>query len=78
MFPNCLDLIIVITCGVEIIFFSMALTALTGPWPLLQFRNNFFYTGGRTAWTYDKPVARPLPTHRTAQTQNKHTQTSMP
>jgi hypothetical protein len=26
----------------------------------------------------DQPVARPLPTHGTAQTQNKHTQTSMP
>jgi hypothetical protein len=26
----------------------------------------------------DQPVARPLPTHRTTQTQNKHTQISMP
>jgi hypothetical protein len=26
----------------------------------------------------DQPVARPLPAHRTAQTQNKRTQTSMP
>jgi hypothetical protein len=26
----------------------------------------------------DQPVARPLPTHRTAQTQNKRTQTSIP
>jgi hypothetical protein len=26
----------------------------------------------------DKPVARPLPAHRTTQTQNKRTQTSMP
>jgi hypothetical protein len=25
----------------------------------------------------DEPVARPLPTHRTTQTQNKHTDTSM-
>jgi hypothetical protein len=36
------------------------------------------YTVGRTPWTRDRPVARPLPTHRTTQTQNKHTQTSMP
>jgi hypothetical protein len=36
------------------------------------------YTVGRTPWTRDQPVARPLPTHRTAQTQNKRTQTSMP
>jgi hypothetical protein len=36
-----------------------------------------FYTNGRTAWMGDQPVARPLPPHRTAQTQNKRTQTSM-
>jgi hypothetical protein len=30
-----------------------------------------FYTDGRTPWTSDKPVARPLPTQRTTQTQNK-------
>jgi hypothetical protein len=35
------------------------------------------YTVSRTPWTADKPVARPLPTHRTTQTQNKCTQTSM-
>jgi hypothetical protein len=36
------------------------------------------YTVGRTPWTGgDWPVARPLPTHRTTQTQNKRTQTSM-
>jgi hypothetical protein len=31
------------------------------------------YTDGRSLWTGDLPVARPLPTHRT-QTQNKCTQ----
>jgi hypothetical protein len=36
------------------------------------------YTVGRTPWTGDQPVARPLLTHRTTQTQNKRTQTSMP
>jgi hypothetical protein len=36
------------------------------------------YTAGRTPWTEDQPVARPLPTHRTTQTQNKRTQTSIP
>jgi hypothetical protein len=35
------------------------------------------YTVGRTPWMGDQPVARPLPTHRTTQTQNKRTQTSM-
>jgi hypothetical protein len=29
------------------------------------------YTVGRTPWTSDQPVARPLPKHRTTQTQNK-------
>jgi hypothetical protein len=57
---------------------SSALQPFVGPWPLPQFRN-LFYTDGRTHWASDQPVARPLPTHRTTQTQNKHTiQTSMP
>jgi hypothetical protein len=51
----------------------MALLPFAGPWPLLQFRN-LFYTDGRTPWTSNQPVARPLPTHRTTQTQNKCTQ----
>jgi hypothetical protein len=46
-----------------------------GPWPLFTFL--IFYTDGRTPWTGDRSVARPLPAHRTAQTQNKRTQTSM-
>jgi hypothetical protein len=50
----------------------MALQPFFGPWPLLQFRN-LFYTDGRTPWTSDQTVTRPLPTHRTTQTQNKHT-----
>jgi hypothetical protein len=36
------------------------------------------YTDGRTPWTGDQAVARPLPTHRTTQPQNKRTQISMP
>jgi hypothetical protein len=38
----------------------------------------FFYTVDRTHWKGDQPVARPLPAHRTAQTQNTRTQTSLP
>jgi hypothetical protein len=34
-------------------------------------------TLNKTHWTGDQPVARPLPTHRTEQTQNKCTQTHM-
>jgi hypothetical protein len=36
------------------------------------------YTAGRTSWTGDQPVARPLPTRRIIQTQNKCRQISMP
>jgi hypothetical protein len=50
--------------------------------PLLDLGRFFsfliFYTGGRTPWKGDQSVARPLPVHRIAQTQNKLTQTSMP
>jgi hypothetical protein len=43
-----------------------------GPWPPVQFRN-IFYTVGRTTWTSDQPVAKPLPTHRTTQNRiNEH------
>jgi hypothetical protein len=31
-----------------------------------------------TPWTGDQRVARPLPIHRTTQTQNKRTRTTMP
>jgi hypothetical protein len=36
------------------------------------------YTVSRTPWTGDQPIARPLPAHRTARTNNNHTQTSIP
>jgi hypothetical protein len=51
---------------------SMFLQPFVGPWHLLYFRN-FIYTDRRTPWTSDQPVARPLPTHSTTQTQKKHT-----
>jgi hypothetical protein len=58
-------------------FFSLAVQP---PWALasaFQFHDHF--TDGRTSWTSDQLVARPLPKHRTIQTQNKYThQTSMP
>jgi hypothetical protein len=37
--------------------------------------DRILYTISKTLWTVDQPVARPLPTHRTAQTQNKRIQT---
>jgi hypothetical protein len=36
------------------------------------------HTVGRTPWMGNQPTARPLPAHRTAQAENKRTQTSMP
>jgi hypothetical protein len=54
---------------------SMALQPFVGPWPLFQFHN--LGRVGRTPWTGDQPVARPLSTHRTTQTRNKRTQISM-
>jgi hypothetical protein len=40
--------------------------------------NLIFYAVGKTPWTGDQAVARPLPARRKAQTQNKRTQTSTP
>jgi hypothetical protein len=59
---------------------SMALQPFVGPWPLLQFRILFFFfcTVGRILWTTDQPVTRPLPTHRTTQTQNKRAHRHIP
>jgi hypothetical protein len=37
-----------------------------------------FYAVGGNSRTGDQPVARPLPARRTAQTHNKHTETSKP
>jgi hypothetical protein len=41
------------------------------------FSSLILYTVCRTPWTGDQPVERPQPTHRTTQTQNKRTQTSI-
>jgi hypothetical protein len=51
---------------------SMALQPFTGPWSFFIFL--ILYTEGRIPWMGDQPVARPLPTHKTTQTQNKRTQ----
>jgi hypothetical protein len=44
----------------------------------ISFSSLILYTVGWTTWTGDQPVTRPLPTHRTTETQNRRTQTSMP
>jgi hypothetical protein len=45
---------------------SMALQPFVGPRPLFSFL--ILHTVGRTPWTGDQNVARPLPTHTTTQT----------
>jgi hypothetical protein len=60
-----------------IVVFSPSLW-LYSPWALALFSFSIFNTVDRTPWTGNQPVARPLPTHRKTQTQNKRTQTSMP
>jgi hypothetical protein len=49
--------------------------------PLLDLGRFFnfliLYRVSRTPWIGDQPVARPIPTHRTTQTQNKRTHTSL-
>jgi hypothetical protein len=48
-------------------FYVLGLYSPCGPWPL--FRSPNLFTIGRTPWASDRPVARPLPKHRTAQAQ---------
>jgi hypothetical protein len=56
-------------CTLLLIFFSLTLQP---SWALAAIQSPDLFTIGRTPWTCDQPVARPLPKHRTAQTQNKH------
>jgi hypothetical protein len=60
----------------------MSHLSVYGPTALVDLGRFFsfltLYTVGRTPWTGAQPVARPLSTHRTTQTQNKRTQTSVP
>jgi hypothetical protein len=61
-------------------FYTIIIFWLYGPFLGLGSFFSFLilYTVGRTPWTGDQPVARPLLTHRTTQTQNKSTHTFMP
>jgi hypothetical protein len=45
------------------VYLSIAPHSLVGTWPLV-FSFLILYTVGRTPWTGDQPVARPLATHR--------------
>jgi hypothetical protein len=73
--PN-MNLIITIAYKHDNFIHLMVLQPFVGPWLLLSFL--ILYTVGRTPWAGDQPAARPLPIHRTTQTQNSRTQTSMP
>jgi hypothetical protein len=51
---------------------NIFLTALRPLWALASFQFPDLFTIGRIPWTSNQLVARPLPKHRAAQTQNKH------
>jgi hypothetical protein len=53
----------------------MVLQTFVGPWPIFRFLDLLH---SRIPWTGDQHVARPLPAHRTAQTQNTRKEASMP
>jgi hypothetical protein len=54
-------------------FFSLAIQS---PWALASdFQFNDHFPDGRTHWTSDQLVAKPLPKHRITRTQNKHINT---
>jgi hypothetical protein len=55
-----------------IIFIRVFLLTLQLLWALASFYVPDLFTIGRTPWTSDQLVARPLPKHMSAQTQNKH------
>jgi hypothetical protein len=69
---NTVSLIYIIII-IFIIIIIKTLQPFVGPWPPFQFLDPI-HTIGRTPWTGDQPVWKPLPTHRTTQTQNKRTQ----
>jgi hypothetical protein len=58
---------------VQMEYLSFSLYVSIAPWKLAVFSFLIVYIDGRAPWTGDQLVARPLPTHRTTQTQNKRT-----
>jgi hypothetical protein len=59
--------------GVNHLFLSLALQPHWALASAFQFHDHF--TDDRTPWTSDQLVARPLPKHRTTQTQKIHIHT---
>jgi hypothetical protein len=64
-----------VSIGKELLLFWLY-SPLSGPGRFFNYL--ILHTVDRTPWTGDQPVARLLPIHRTTQTYNKRTQTSMP
>jgi hypothetical protein len=65
-----------ITLKEDIVYLSLAVQALC--WTSAVFSFLIFYTVGRTPWTGDQPVARPLPAQIGQHKQNIRTQPSVP
>jgi hypothetical protein len=59
--------------GSSYFFFQWIFQPIQGPG--LLFSSLIIFPDGRTPWTNDQPVARPLPKHRITQTQNKRIHT---
>jgi hypothetical protein len=57
-------------------FASMASRHFVGPWPFFSF--SIILHSRQNSLDGDLPITRPLPAHRTTQTQNKSKQTSIP
>jgi hypothetical protein len=66
-FDNLIGLNVSLICIPSFFFFvihlSVVLQPFVGPWQLFIFSFAILYTVGRTPWTGDQQVARPLPTH---------------
>jgi hypothetical protein len=60
-----------------ILYLSMALQTVVGPWPIFKFLDLYTQSVGLLVRGIRPSQGRYL-AHRTTQTQNKHTQTSMP
>jgi hypothetical protein len=80
--PDSNQTIITVTVSTYLLIYLSIYLSIYGStalcWTLAAFCFLIFYTVDRTPSTGDQSVTMPLPVHRTEQTQNKRTQTSMP
>jgi hypothetical protein len=73
-YEECIDKCTYTSFGLKIVYHSL-LQWLFHPIQGSSLFRNHFFTHSKIPWTSDQPVARPLPKHRTTQTQNKRINT---